>query len=118
MRFLAALVTILLSGCIHTNKTTESDTIFSRSTEYQNEIDIILEVDTENKKWEEIYLKEIATAQENDDRDAYKFFIVEYIKIPRMRLPEWMTKEPNYTHRKSASEVLRGQFIIEIQLKK
>lgn len=118
MRCLTALVTILLTGCIHTNKTTESDTTISRSIEYQKEIDTILSADAENKKWEEIYLKEIASAQENNDRDAYKFFIIEYIKLPRMRLPEWMKKEPNYVHRKQASDVLRGQFMIEIQIKK
>ena len=68
MRYLAALVTTLLSGCIHINKTTESDTKISRSSVYQKEIDKILEVDADNKKWEEIYLKEIAIARMDDKR--------------------------------------------------
>ena len=72
------------------------DTKFTRSIEYQKEIDELLAVDVNNKKWERIYLKEITRAQENDDMDAYKFFLEEYIRSPRLKLPEWMKKEPGY----------------------
>ena len=117
MRQLAALVIILLSsGCTHINKVTEKDTNLSRSSAYQKEIDELLAVDAENKKWERIYLKEIAIAQDNNDQDAYKFFIVEYIKLPRLKLPEWMKKEPGYIEPVRASDILRGEFQIRIQV--
>ena len=72
------------------------DTKFTRSVEYQKEIDELLAADAENKKWERIFLKEIAAAQKHDDLDAYRFFLREYITIPRLILPEWLKKEPGY----------------------
>ena len=116
MRQLAALVIILLSGCTHVNKVVKTDTSVSRSSEYQKEIDELLAVDAENKRWERIYLKEIAIAQDNNDPESYKFFIIEYIKLPRMILPEWMKKEPGYVEPVQASDVLRGLFRIKIRV--
>ena len=45
---------------------------------------------------EKIYLEEIRRAQENDDEQAFMFFIREYAKVKRLKLPEWIKKEPNY----------------------
>ena len=53
-------------------------------------------MDAENKKWEKIYLEEISIAEENQDVDAYRFFLSEYIRIPRLKIPEWMKKEKGY----------------------
>jgi len=99
---------LLLVGCIH-NKPSLSvdDTNVTRSLEYQQEIDQLLSIDKKNKLLEEVYLKEITIAQDNDDHDAYKFFIVEYVKIPRIPLPSWVKQEPGYYARKSAAEVMR-----------
>ena len=72
------------------------DTKLTRSPEYQSEIDTLLAADAENKKWERIYLKEIAAAQHHQDYEAYKFFLKEYVLIPRLILPEWMKKEPGF----------------------
>ena len=72
------------------------DTKLIRSAEYQKEIDTLLAADAENKKWEKIFLREIAIAQKNDDYGAYQFFLEEYINTPRFKLPEWMKKEPGY----------------------
>ena len=87
---------ILISGCITVKLPDINDTKFSRSLEYQEQIDRLLAVDAENKKWEMIYLREIAAAQQNDDHEAYKFFVAEFIRIPRLKLPEWLKKEYNY----------------------
>jgi len=111
MRCFILVVSIMITSCVHNIKPTTTDSVNIRSDEYQQEIDLLLSIDADNKKWEEIYLREIAIAQDNDDRDAYKFFIVEYIKIPRIPLPEWMKSEPGYVERKTATQVLRGQFM-------
>ena len=117
MRLLAVMYLLLICGCVHNKIGLDAeDTELIRSHEYQKEIDAIIAEDTENKRWERIYLKEIAIAQENNDPDAYKFFIVEYIKLPRLLLPEWMKDEPGYTKPVSETDVLRGQ--IKIILKR
>ena len=72
------------------------DTKISRSPEYQAEIDKLLSADAENKKCEKIFLKEIEAAQENEDLEAFQYFLKEYIDIPRLKLPEWMKKEKGY----------------------
>lgn len=114
MRWL--IVCVLLINCcrsVHIDSEPEpfpEDTLVVRTTEYQEEIDRFLEVDTENKKWERIYLREIARAQETDDTDAYKFFIIEYIKIPRLIVPEWMKSEPGYVPKLTDADILRGEF--------
>ena len=113
MRYLAAIYILIICGCIHNKvKPVIEDTKLIRSTAYQKQIDAVIAEDTKNKEWERTYLKEIAIAQENNDPEAYKFFIVEYIKLPRLVLPEWMKDEPGYTHPVSETDVLRGQIRI------
>jgi hypothetical protein len=113
MRCIPVVISLLITGCIHSSDPlTLADTTIGRSAAYQQEIDNLLAADSASKKWQRIYLQEIATAQENSDRDAYKFFIVEFIKLPRYKIPEWMQKEPNYTPPVSEADVLRLQFKI------
>ena len=102
-----------LSSCKSiTSCLSPQDTKLGRSAEYQKEIDAVLAEDAEIKRWERIYLKEIAIAQDNNDQDAYKFFIVEFIKLPRLKLPEWMKKEPGHAQPVSEIQVLRNSFKI------
>ena len=75
---------------------TPSNTRLIRTPEYQAEIDRLLAIDAENKKWELIYIKEIKIAIANSDRDAYKFYMEEFFNAPRLRLPEWLKDEPGY----------------------
>tara|TARA_B100001123_G_scaffold117189_1_gene136396 strand:- start:558 stop:899 length:342 start_codon:yes stop_codon:yes gene_type:complete len=101
---IVVLMLYILSGCKTITSTTVKrlspvDTNVTRSTEYQQEIDDLLAADAENKRWEKIYLKEIKAAQENQDHDAYLFFIKEYISIPRLPIPEWMQQLPGYVPR-------------------
>ena len=72
------------------------DTKLIRSPEYQKEIDELLAADAENKKWERLFLKEIEAAQKHQDWAAYQYFLREYIITPRLKLPEWIQKEPGY----------------------
>ena len=104
MKFLLSLMLLCLAGCksitscflIEFEALTKEDTKLFRSTEYQKEIDALLAVDAENKKWEKIFIKELIAAQKNDDYGAYQFFLEEYINTPRLILPEWMKKEPGW----------------------
>ena len=117
MRYFAALIYLIICSCVHKVQLKESDTSLTRTPAMQIEVDAILAEDTENKKWERAYLKEIAIAQENEDRDAYKFYIIEYIKLPRLHLPAWMTKEPNYTPPVNETDIIRGQIRIILKPK-
>ena len=118
MKIVAVILVLLITGCTHSDTTISlRDTLPTRSAEYDREIRALLAIDTENKKWERLYLQEIAAAQDNDDIPAYKFFIVEFIKIPRIRVPIWMRSEPGYTPSINAGGVLQGSFLKRAGLK-
>lgn len=98
------MLLLLFSGCVQTHVTPEDTKLF-RSAEYQAEIDSLLAADAENKKWERSYLKEIAIAQEHNDLEAYRFFLEEFLRIPRFKLPAWLKKEPGYVKPISLDEL-------------
>ncbi|MEC9206998.1 MAG: hypothetical protein VYE62_03445 [Pseudomonadota bacterium] len=60
------------------------------------EIKTILAEDRENKELELFYLSEIRVAEENNDSEAFRFYLEEYMKVPRLDIPEWMKEEPEY----------------------
>ena len=90
------LTILLFAGCNHSPNLQPEDTKVSRSVDMQNEIDYILSLDEAYKAEEKMYLEEIRKAQLNDDEIAFQFFIREYAKVKRLKLPEWMKREPNY----------------------
>ena len=87
------IIFLLLIGC---NKPVQENTKVSRSAEMQEEINILLEKDAENKKLELEYLEQIRIAQENNDTEAFQFFLQEYVEVDRLEIPEELKKEPNY----------------------
>tara|TARA_A100001011_G_C14035085_1_gene725364 strand:- start:123 stop:434 length:312 start_codon:yes stop_codon:yes gene_type:complete len=94
MRYL--LFIILLTGCNHTD-TIETETKEpTKSQEIQKEIDSLLAEDKKNKLLELEYLEQIRVAQENNDTEAFKFFLQEYIDVERLEIAEELKKEPNY----------------------
>jgi len=90
------LIILFLTSCYHSPNLTPELTEFSRSAGMQKEINRLLERDADNKKLEKIYLEEIRLAEENNDQDAFKFYLSEYVKVERLKIPEWMKKEHNY----------------------
>ena len=90
------LTILLFAGCNHSSNLQPEDTKVFRSTDMQEEIDYILSLDEAYKAEEKMYLEEIRKAQLNDDEIAFKFFLREYAKVKRLKLPEWIKKEPNY----------------------
>ena len=111
MKTLTTCILLVVTGCNITKIPAPSvtDTTVSRSEAYDLEIRKLLKIDADNKKWERIYLQEIRIAQKNDDHDAYKFFIKEYISIPRLILPEWVKQEPGYVPGVTIEEIKRAQ---------
>jgi len=90
------LLILILTGCSHSSNLKPTDTKISRSAEMQAEIDLVLAKDAENKKLEKEYLEEIRIAEKNNDQEAFKFYLSEYVKVERLKLPKWIKKEPNY----------------------
>lgn len=87
---------LLLASCNNSIEPKPEETKAPRSTKIQQEIDDLLAQDTKNKKLELEYLEQIRIAQENNDTDAFEFFLEEYIKIERLEIPEELKGEPNY----------------------
>ena len=87
---------LVLTGCNHSAILKPEDTKVSRSADMQEEIDYILALDEAYKTEEKMYLEEIRKAQINDDEVAFQFYIREYAKVKRLKLPEWIKQEPNY----------------------
>jgi len=96
MRNILFFIIITLTGCVHSSNLKPEDTKVSRSIEMQEEINAILAKDAEIKQIEKEYLEEIRIAQANNDEDAFRFFLREYVNVKRMNLPDWMKEEPNY----------------------
>lgn len=62
----------------------------------RSEVESLLAEDRKNKELELFYLNEIRIAEENNDSEAFRFNLEEYIKVPRLDIPEWMKDEPEY----------------------
>ena len=95
IKLLFALI-LALTGCNHLPNLQPEDTKLSRSKEMQQEINYLLSLDEAYKMEEKMYLEEIRKAQEHNDEIAFQFFLREYAKVKRLKIPEWMKKEPNY----------------------
>ena len=77
---------LALTGCNHSAILKPEDTKVSRSAEMQQEIDILLAKDKANKQLELQYLEEIKIAEANQDSEAFKFYLTEYVKVKATRL--------------------------------
>lgn len=95
---------LMLTSC-STAKLDQSQTKFSRSEQYQQQIDQLLTRDAENKRWARVYLREIDAAMVNDDMHAYVFFVGEYEQTPLEIVPEWLRSEPGYVQPPSDLEL-------------
>ena len=90
------IIFLSLTGFSCSHRLKPEDTKVSRSTEMQQEIDTLLAKDAENKKLEREYLQEIKIAEKNNDQEAFRFYLSEYVKVERLKLPDWIKQEPNY----------------------
>ena len=58
--------------------------------------DDIIQQDLYNKQRELNILREIRIAQNNQDEDAFKFFMQEFMEIPRLSLTREQKQHPDY----------------------
>lgn len=97
MNKITLIIFLLLTGC-NQSTTINPKTEEAKESEeqIQKEIDTLLAEDKKNKMLELEYLEQIRVAQENNDTEAFKFFLQEYINVERLEIAEELKKEPNY----------------------
>lgn len=95
MNKITLIILLCLTGC---NQSTiiETEIKEQKPKEIQREIDSLLAQDKKNKLLELEYLEQIRIAQENNDTDAFKFFLQEYVQVERLEIPEELKKDPDY----------------------
>lgn len=91
MKFFGLLALVFFIGCTKTEETQIVPDL-----ELQAEIQRTLAEDRRNKELELTILKEIRVAQENQDEDAFEFYLEEYFNVPRLNIPEEWKSEPGY----------------------
>ena len=78
------LIALLLCSC--SSQTKEQEILRSD----------LFEQDRANKELELEYLHEIKIAEENNDSEAFEFFLRQYLEVPRLDLNESYKKDPRY----------------------
>jgi hypothetical protein len=96
MKIIFSLFTILCLTSCNTHIKDQEKTEIEAPSNIQAEIDALLQKDKENKKLELEYLEQIRIAQDNNDTEAFEFFLQEYFNVERLEIPEELKKEPNY----------------------
>ena len=99
MNKLLTILILISAGCNHSvnqNSQEAKTEVATISAEMQTEIDKLLAEDKKNKLLELEYLEQIRIAQENNDTQAFRFFLQEYVEVDRLEIPEELKKEPNY----------------------
>ena len=79
------------------------------TTDYKQH-DTIVKQDLNNKQKELEILREIQLAQINNDEEAYKFFLQEYMDVPRLELTAEQKKHPLYKEWLSIDTIKSGAF--------
>ena len=102
-------LTIFLFGC-----TKSQDDVHITKTEVVDlyaKYDDIIRQDLENKQRELNLLREIRIAQQNDDEEAYQFFMEDFYAVPRLRLTEDQKKHPKFKEWIDTSLITSGAFV-------
>lgn len=81
MKYVVFLM-LLLTSCVKENSHTIHDNI--------------IEQDLINKQTELDILRELKRAQHNDDEEAFKFYVSEYVRVPRLQLTAEQKTHPKY----------------------
>lgn len=81
---------LCLTGCV------QPTIIKTESEDISKETNDLLAQDKKNKLLELEYLEQIRLAQENNDTEAFEFFLQEYIDVERLEISEELKKDPNY----------------------
>ena len=113
MKYITILVSLFLFGCNKPQKstsTTETETETNTKTSY-TQYDEIIQQDLENKQRELNLLREIRVAQQNEDEEAYQFFMEDFYQIPRLVLTEEQKKHPKFKEWIDTKIITSGAFV-------
>lgn len=73
--------------------------------------DNIIEQDLQNKQRELDILRELFIAQQHHDEEAFKFFVTEYVRVPRLKLTIEQQQHPRYKKWLSDEIIKSGEFM-------
>ena len=73
--------------------------------------DDIIEQDLQNKQRELDILRELFVAQQHHDEEAFKFFVTEYVRVPRLKLTIEQQQHPRFKKRISDEIIKSGEFM-------
>lgn len=73
--------------------------------------DSIIEQDLINKQTELDILRELKIAQHNDDEEAFKFYVSEYVRVPRLQLTAEQKRHPKYKQWITDEVILSGDYV-------
>lgn len=97
MKLLINLCIILFIVACDNSSTIEQEKVNIKAEEkIESEINLLLQKDAKNKKLELEYLEQIRIAEENNDHEAFRFYLNEYIKVERLDISEELKSHPNY----------------------
>lgn len=67
--------------------------------------------DLHNKQQELNILRELFVAQLNDDEESLRFFLSEYIRVPRLKLTDKQKQHPMYKEWITDETIKSGEFM-------
>lgn len=97
MRYFAILLFILVSCTTDQNFDIHDD---------------IIQQDLRNKQTELNILRELYIAQQNQDEESFKFFVSEYVRVPRLILTDEQKSHPDYKEWISDDIIKSGEFML------
>ncbi len=96
MKYITYILTMLLLSCADDNMSVHDE---------------IIKQDLHNKQTELNILRELYIAQLNQDEESFKFFVTEYIRVPRLKLTEEQKQHPNYKEWLTDEQIKSGEFM-------
>ena len=73
--------------------------------------DDIIQQDLQNKQTELNILRELYVAQQHQDEESFKFFVSEYVRVPRLVLTDEQKTHPDYKEWISDEVIKSGKFM-------
>ena len=67
--------------------------------------------DLHNKQQELNILRELYVAQQNNDEESLRFFLSEYIRVPRLKLTDKQKQHPMYKEWITDETIKSGEFM-------
>ena len=98
MKYITYIAAILLLSC--TPDHSKHDDIISR--------------DLRNKQQELDILRELFIAQLHHDEESFKFYVSEYIRVPRLKLTEEQKQHPQYKEWLTDDIIKSGKFMSDV----